>query len=212
MQYRILIPCSILPFFFLLVCNVAWFVTLWYLDKKFVVLCHAYLPSKNLLVKRALCCKWLLSICNSSFLILVVIFFDIRNHWSWGVLFKVFLGGLYYTWFLVWIFEIVFFSLKRNNILRSWFIDGSNMLIRLIIPRNQKNVTCFRYIWLWIMMLLDNCRMILDCPRRPYNQDYLFIYVSNLDRDYCYPYKLSCWFSVIALEYPGLEGDIQKSY
>ena len=52
------------------------------------------------------------------------------NHWSWGVLFtagfKSFLGGLYYAWFIMIVFEIVLFSP------RSKISNGPDFLMGLI--------------------------------------------------------------------------------
>ena len=57
------------------------------------------------------------------------------------------------------------------------------MLNHLIIPRNQKNVTRFCHIWLWIRQLLNNCLMILCWFQSPYNWHYLFVclYLSLID-------------------------------
>ena len=90
---------------------------------------------------------------------------------------KGFLGVVYYAWFLVCIFKIVFFSPNINSLLRYLFVEGSNMLNHLIIPRNQPNFTCFSYIFFWIRLFLDHCLFILDwspCPYNPYY--YCFLY------------------------------------
>ena len=139
-----------------------------------------------------------------------------NHHLSWGVLFivefKVLPGGVYYAWFLVCIFEIILFSLKSNNLLWSWFINRGNLLTHTIIPGHQKHFTCFRHILWWIWLLLNNCLMILSWPQSPYNWDYYCFVLSTLDIYYCYPYKLSWWFYVISLKYPGLECMISCVY
>ena len=40
----------------------------------------------------------------------------------------------------------------------------------------------------------------------------IVLFLSTLHRDYCYPYKLSWWCSLILLKYPGLDRDIHKAY
>ena len=109
-------------------------------------------------------------------LFLLSFLFGILNHWSWGVIstsgLKGLLGGVYYEWFLVCIFELILYSLKRKNLLWYLFIDGVNMLNHIIIPRNNKNVTFFFHIWWCIRLLLDNSMMILACPHCLYNRAY----------------------------------------
>ena len=132
MQCHSLITCIILPFLiFFPVFNVARFVTSGYLDKKFIVFCHTSLPSKS---------AWgnVLSVVGnySQFVLLLYIYiYNTPHHWSWEALFtawlKIFMTGVYYTWFLVCIFELILFSPRIENILRSWFIDGANMLNHL---------------------------------------------------------------------------------
>ena len=81
MQYYSLIPYSILPFLLLFfpVFNVVRFLTSGYLDKKFIVLCRAYLHSKTAWAK-------VLSVVGdySNFFL----FLFIPNHWSCWVLFN----------------------------------------------------------------------------------------------------------------------------
>ena len=89
------------------------------------------------------------------------------HHWDKG-----FMGGVYYAWFIVWIFEFIFFYSKNKNILRSLFIYGANVLTHLIIPRHRKNVTWFCYIWRLSRLLLYNCLVILAWPRSSYNRGY----------------------------------------
>ena len=125
---------------------------------------------------------------------------------------KVFLGGLNYAWFIVCIFELVFFHPKSKNLFWSWYIDEANMLNNLIIPRNKKMLLAFvtfgngsgcfsTNVWLPLLGLSILIISII-----------IFLFVSTLDRYYCYPYKLSWWCSVILLKEPGLGGDIQKTY
>ena len=165
-------PFNILLFFmiFFMVCNVSRFFNSGYLNKKFIVFCHAYLTSKTDLEN----VLYVVSDYSPFFRL----FLNIPNHWSLGVLFtaglKGFLGGVYYSWFLVFIFELIFFYPKSKNLLLSWFIDGSNMFNHLIIPRNQKNVTWFCYIWGCIRLLIDKYMIILAWNQRPYNWDFFF--------------------------------------
>ena len=133
-----------------LVCNVAIFLTSGYLDKKFIVLCHISMPSKtsweNVLSFVGDYSQFGLPpffFSSSSFYSsFYSSFLNISNHWSWGVIItaglKGFLGGVYYACFLVCIFELILFDLNRKNLMQSWFIDESNMLNHIIIPRNQK--------------------------------------------------------------------------
>ena len=123
------------------------------------------------------CSLFLVTIYNFSFVpFFFLLFSSIPNHWGWGVLFasglRGFLEGSCYTWFIVFIFELIFSSINSKELLRSWFVDWTNVLNHLIIPRNQQNVTRFCYIWWWIRLLLDNCLMILAWPQRPYNWYY----------------------------------------
>ena len=154
------------PFFLLPVCNVARFVTSVYLDKKFIVLCHGSILSKT---------SWSNVLSVVSDYIQFVLFF-LSDHWSWGMLFttglKGFLGGLYYALFLVCIFELIFFSLKSNNLLQYWFVEGYDMLKHLIIPRNHPNITCFSYICCWIRLLIGHYMVILAWSKRPYTRYY----------------------------------------
>ena len=88
-----------------------------------IVLCNASLPSKT---DRE---NVLYVVGDYSQLFLPPPYFlNISNQWSWGVLFtvvlKVFLGWVYYEWFLVCLFELIFFSPKIKNLLHYWFIDG----------------------------------------------------------------------------------------
>ena len=106
-----------------------------------------------------------------------------NHHWSWGVLFTTgltcFLVGVYHKLFLVFVFELVFFYLKSKNVLRSWFINGVNMLNHLIVPRNPKICTWFSYIWWCIRLLRDNYLMILAWSQCPYNRDCYFFVCIN---------------------------------
>ena len=176
-----LISCSILFFFLIFpVFNVAIFLTSGYLGQNFIVLCHTSLPRKI---------AWanVLSIVGdySQFILPIkkknqqLKFRGGLHRW-----YKVFLGRVYYAWFLVCIFEI-----KSEIFFCSSFIYGDSMFNHIIIPRSQKNVTWFRYIWWRIRLLLDNCPFILAFNHNPYR-----------DRDNCYPYNLSWWCSVIALK------------
>ena len=146
----------------------------------------------------------------------VSLFFYILNHPSWRLIFtaglKIFLGEVYYAWFILCVFEVISFSPKSKNILRSWLIYGANMLNHLIIRINQLNVTCFHYIWWWIRLLIHNYLVIFFWLHCPYNWDYYLFILSTLDRGYFYPNKLIWMLYVIALKYPRMEGDIVKAY
>ena len=87
--------------------------------------------------------------------------------WSWFIDGDNMLNHIY-----IRLFDLILFSPKRKHILWSWFIYRTNMLNHLIITRIQKNVTCFRYIWQWIRLFIDNCLMILAWYQCPYNWDY----------------------------------------
>ena len=94
---------------------------------------------------------------------------------------------------MFWISELLFFSPNRNNILRSWFVEGSNILNYLIIPRNQPNVTWFSYIYCCIRLLLDHCLVILDWPLNSYTHDYYyFVYIKPW-----YTLLLSIWVDLM---------------
>ena len=100
MKFHSLITCIILPcFLFYLDCNVAWFLISGYLDNKFFFVTPLF-PVKPICQT---CPMLLVTIFN-----LLFFFYNIHNHWNWGVLFiskiKGFLGAVLYSWFIVGIF------------------------------------------------------------------------------------------------------------
>ena len=130
----VLLPAVLFTF---LVLNASIFVNSGYLDKKFVILWHSYLRSQTAWAN----IPHVVAEYNQ-FIPFLICSKNTPNNWSWGVLFdtriKVFMGGLYHAWFLVYVWpRIIFYSPMDKNLLRHWFIDRANMLTNLIIPQTS---------------------------------------------------------------------------
>ena len=190
-----LINYIIITFFILFpIYNISRFVTSGYLDKKVIFLCHASLPSKNTW-------KNVFSVVGDysqlSSLLYIYIFKNIPNHWILGVLFtaviKGFLGRVYYKWFLVYIFELILFYPKRKK-------SCGPVLLIGIFYWTISSYTGIKKMSLAFVTLVDGagCFLItiwwyLIGTRELIIGIIIVSFVSTLDGDYCYTYRLSCW-------------------
>ena len=189
-QCHSLLPCIILPFFFL-VLNIAMFVT-----PEFYYFWHSSLWSQT---------TWanMTHVDRDYNQFPPTLLNNITKDWSLGVLvvneIKGFLGGLYHAWFLVCIFEPVFFLLFQQTKISC----GPGLFIEIICwptsssPDSSKIPFDFikvdggeRCSLISVFLYLD----VVACPHIIYNWVYhCFLFVSTLVRyHYCYDsYRLN---------------------
>ena len=140
----------------------------------------------------------------SQFFLPPFLFFYIANNWSWGVVFtagiKVFLGRVYYAWFPVWIFELIFFSLKIKISCGPDLLMGIMCWTISSFPGIRKSSFAFvsfgdgpGYFSITVLWsFLGISFLIIGII--------ILLLVSNLDIYFCCPYKLIWWYYVISLK------------